>query len=91
MLLISLVISMEINGITESFELDETLTGHLVQIPCNEQGHLQLEQGAHGPVQPDLEHLQRWNIHHLSGQPVLVPYHPNCKKYHSYIQSQFPL
>ena len=30
----------------ESFELEGTLKGHLVQIPCNEQGHLQLDQGA---------------------------------------------
>jgi len=26
----------------ESFELEGTFKGHLVQLPCNEQGHLQL-------------------------------------------------
>ena len=28
--------------IIESFELEVILKGHLVQLPCNEQGHLQL-------------------------------------------------
>jgi len=28
----------------ELLELEETLNGHLVQLPCNEQGHLQLHQ-----------------------------------------------
>jgi len=28
----------------ESFELEGTFKGHLVQLPCNEQGHLQLDQ-----------------------------------------------
>ena len=46
--------------ITISFELEGTLKGHLVQLPCNEQGHLQLEQVAQSPVQPDLECLQGW-------------------------------
>ena len=27
---------------TESFQLEETLKGHLVQLPCNAQGHLLL-------------------------------------------------
>jgi len=31
------------------------------------------------PVQPDLECLRRWGIHHLSGQPVPVPHHPYLK------------
>ena len=44
--------------ITESFELEGTLKGHLVRIPCNEQGHLQLHQVAQSPVQPDLGRLQ---------------------------------
>ena len=53
--------------IVELFELEGTLKGHLIQLPCNEQGHLQLDQGAQSPVQPDLECLQGWSIHHLSG------------------------
>jgi len=28
----------------ESFELEGTLKGHLVQLPCSEQGHLQVHQ-----------------------------------------------
>ena len=39
--------------IVESFELEGTLKGHLVQLPCNEQGHLQLHQSAQRPIQPD--------------------------------------
>ena len=30
--------------IVESFELDGIFKGYLVQLPCNEQGHLQLHQ-----------------------------------------------
>jgi len=32
-----------------------TLKGHLVQLPCNEQGHLQLHQVARSPVLPDFD------------------------------------
>ena len=32
--------------IIESFELEGTLKGHLVQLSCNEQEHLQLDQVA---------------------------------------------
>ena len=55
------------------FELEGTLRSHLVQLPCNEQGELQLSQVAQSLVQPDLECLQGWDFHHLSGQltPVL--------------------
>jgi len=37
----------------ELFELEGTLKGHLVQLPCNEQG--QLDQAAQSPIQPELE------------------------------------
>ena len=33
----------------ESFELEGTFKGHPVQLPCNEQGHAQLDQGAQSP------------------------------------------
>lgn len=36
--------------IIESFELEETLKGHLVQALCSEQGHLQLDQVAQSLV-----------------------------------------
>ncbi|KAK4816838.1 hypothetical protein QYF61_023902 [Mycteria americana] len=49
------------------------------QAPCNEQGHLQLDQAAQSPIQPDLECLQGWGIYHLSGQPVPVFHHHHCK------------
>jgi len=54
--------------------LEGTLKGHLVQLPCNEQGHLQLHQVAQSPIQPDLECLQGQGIHCLSGQPVPAPH-----------------
>ena len=40
----------------ESFEFEGTLKGHLVQLPCNEQG--QLNQVAQSLVHPDLDCLQ---------------------------------
>ena len=49
-----------VHRITELFEKEGTLKGHLVQLSCNEQGHLQLHQVAQSSVQPDLECLQRW-------------------------------
>lgn len=53
-----------------SFELEEAPKGRMVQLPCDEQS----------PVQPDLESLHRQGFHHLSRQPVPVPYSPYCKK-----------
>jgi len=35
--------------ITELFELEQSPKGHLVQLPCNEQGHLQLYQVLRAP------------------------------------------
>lgn len=35
--------------IIESFELEEALKGHLVQLPRNKQGHLQLHQALAAP------------------------------------------
>ena len=77
--------------------MEGTLQCHLVQFPCNEQGHLQLDQVAQSPVQPDLWCLQGQGIYHLSGQPVSVPHHPYLGKstYVKYFfliyKSKFPL
>ncbi|KAK4805635.1 hypothetical protein QYF61_009861 [Mycteria americana] len=49
--------------------------------PCNGQGHLQLEQVAQSPIQPDLKCFQGWGTYHLSGQPVRVFHHPHCKHF----------
>ena len=43
----------------ELFELEGTFKGHLVQLPCSEQGHPQLHQCSE-PIQPDLGHLRGW-------------------------------
>jgi len=44
--------------IIESFELEGTFKGHLVQLLCSEQGHLQQDQVAQSPVLLDLECLK---------------------------------
>jgi len=72
-------------------ELEETFRGHLVQPPCSEQGHLQLDQIAQSPVQPGLECLQGSGLHCLSGQSVPVFYHPHGKKFLPSIQSKSTL
>jgi len=66
-----------------------TLKG-FIQLLCNEQGHLYLDQVAQSPVQPAHECLQGWGIHYLPGQPVTA-YHPYCKKLLSYTQPKSPL
>ena len=69
----------------ESLELEGTFKGHLVQLPCNEQEHAQLDQVAQGLIQPLLESLQGRGIHHLSEQPVPLSHHTHCKRLFPYI------
>jgi len=38
----------------ECFGLEGTFRGHLAQLPCSEQGHLQPGHIAQSPVQPDV-------------------------------------
>ena len=80
-----------VNRIMEQFGLEGIFRGHLAQPPCSEQGHLQLDQGAQSPIQPDLEQFQWWGIHSFSGQPVPVPHHPHCKKFLPYVHSKCTL
>ena len=54
--------------ILESFELEGTFKCHLVQLPCNEQRHLQLNPVLRAPSSLTLGVCT--GIHHLSGQPV---------------------
>ena len=77
--------------IIEWFGLEGTFNGHLAQPPCSAQGHLQLDQIAQSPVQPDLECFLGWGIVHLSGKPVPVFHHPHCKKFLPYIRSKYTL
>lgn len=51
-----------LSRITESSELEGDFKGHLLQFPCNKQGHLWLEQVAQSPVLLDPECLQGWGI-----------------------------
>ena len=70
----------------EFLRLEGTFKGHLVQFPCNEQGHTQVDRGAQGLIQPCLENLQGWGINHISRQSVSVPQCPHCKTHFPYIQ-----
>lgn len=47
--------------------MEGTLKDHLVQLACNEQGQLQLDQVVQSPLQPDYEclqeaHMKQWCI-----------------------------
>ena len=64
-------LSSQHHRITELFELEGTLKNHLVQLCCNEQGHVQLDQVAKSPIQPDIECLQGWGIYQLSRKSAL--------------------
>jgi len=75
---------------TALFELEGTLKGHLVQLICNEQGYLQLEQGAQSLIQPSFECLHGWVLHHLSRQTVLVSHYPYCKRFLPCVQPKSP-
>ena len=60
-------------------ELEGTLKGHPVQLPCSEQGHLQLDQVVQSSIQPDLQCLQDQGIwaHADRGHPSgLGDWHP---------------
>lgn len=59
--------------------LERAFWGHLVQAPCNEQGHLQPEQILQSPIQPDPGGFQGWCIYQFAGQPVPVPHMLNIK------------
>jgi len=89
--MLSVLIKEFANRIIESFELEGTSKGYLVQVPCNEEGHPRLDQDAQSLVQPDLECLQGQGIHHISGQPVPVPHHSHCKRVFPDIKPKSPL
>ena len=48
--------------IIESLELEGAFKGHVVQLPFNEQRHLQLDKVAQSPVQPGFECPQSRSI-----------------------------
>lgn len=65
----------------ESFGLEGTFKGHLVEDPYNKQGHLQPDQVAQRLIQLDSECFQGWVIYHLSGQLVPMPHYPCSKEF----------
>jgi len=71
--------------IIEQLRFKGTFKGHLIETPCNEQGHLQLDHVAQSPIQPGLECFQGWGIYHHSRQPVPGFHHPNGKEFLPYI------
>jgi len=68
--------------------LEGTFKRHLVQSPCNEQGHLSLDQVAQSPIQPGLQTsndgaLLLW----VTCSSVSPPHHPHgLKKISSFYQ-----
>ena len=60
--------------ITESLEREWAFKGHLVQHPCNEKGHLQLNQVAQSPVQPVQEEFNFLIQARLSHRVHTCPY-----------------
>ena len=55
------------------------LKGHPVPTPCHGQGCYPPDQAAQGPIQPGLEHVQRWDMPSFAGQPPPAPHHPLSK------------
>lgn len=74
--------------ITEWVRLAVTLKGHLVQSPCSDQRHLQLEQVGQSLMQFDLECFQGWGIYHIFRQLAPVLHHHIHKKSPPYVQSE---
>ena len=61
------------------FELEEILKGHPVQLPTmNRDTYSSIRVLRAWPILTT--NVQRWGIHHLSGQPVPVPHHPYRKE-----------
>ena len=74
---------------TQSFELEGAPKGHLVQLPCIEQGHLQLHQELRAPSSLTLgvcrdgaSTTSQGNLCHCLTTPIVKT---------SYVQSKFPL
>jgi len=53
---------IKIQRIVEPSELERTIKSYCIQLPCNEQRHLQLDRVAQSLDQTDLGCLQGWNI-----------------------------
>ena len=51
---------MNVLKFTELFDLEGTLKGHLVLLPCNERGHLQLDHIAQSLAQSDSNVSRDW-------------------------------
>ena len=75
------------------FELERTIKCHLVQPPCNHQGHLQIDQGAQSLFPADsfpADSLQAFRLKRLLGEcqeveagPTPVPEHKSKSPFHT--------
>ena len=73
-------LQLEVHRVIEWPGLKRTTVIIEFQPPRYVRGHQPLDQAAQSHIQPGLECLQRWGIHHLLGQPVPVRQHPLCEK-----------
>jgi len=77
-------------GIKESLELGGTFKSHLVQLPCNKQGHAQLDRCSKPcPAWP-------WVYLGMGHPPPLcatcsIAHHPYCKRLFPYLQPKYTL
>lgn len=56
-------------GVGRDFKDPKVLTS------CHGQDQLSHDQVDQSSIQPALDHIQGWDIHHFSGQPVAVSHH----------------
>lgn len=62
------------------------IKSHLLQLSWSKYGHLQVNQDAQGPLKPEFECFQGWNI--LSGQLAPAFPHSHFEKFLPYILSE---
>lgn len=63
---------------------------HLVKPPCHRQGQMPLDQAAHSPIQPGLQHFQGWGIHNFPSAPQLCQLWIHCASAASWLAWNLP-
>ena len=67
-----------LHRIIEPVELEGTFKGHLVHLPCIEQGHIVLDQGGQSPSQPTLKNLKVLRLFPLLTNASVPPDSNKC-------------